>query len=431
MDKPIYYPQQGLLEALLMAGKKLKQQTPEEAVFIKEIGGTPHTAKPIEAEALPSISKKEIDAPYKSFYNVPNSTASNFVLEVLEAGENIADLPARKKQINRNTGLEVLEKGRGRQINLTNPKTQITIELSDVEKLVGSNKAAKKMFVLALIKANEQAIYGGTLARNYIGFPLQELVDKEFYKTVRTARKGFTDAVDTLTSLKIKGSVSYSKKKTAAINALEVLFTGANIKNGYCTIYLNERINWGFIIQYYTILPPYYFKLPNRASDLLYYIFYLARQNTKEIEERGYFTINFRAIQHRLQLPSENGNTRPQQTIKEPIENALVQIENEHNSYYDNMEFSLLPVYDDTASIADFLDKGYLKVELKGDFSKTFITISKNTAKQINTAQKRQTSITDRAIATNLSKKIETDGKQKDEENGSHNTSAESHSGVE
>jgi len=355
----------------------------------------------------------------KPFYNIPNSTASNLVLEVLEAGENIADLPARKSKVNHSTALEVLADGKRRQIILTNNKASVTIELADIEKYVGNNKSVKKMFILALIKANEQAICGGTLTRNYIGFPLQELVDKEFYKTVRTARKGFTNALDILTSLKIKGSVSYSKKKTAAINALEVLFTGANIKNGYCTIYLNERINWSFIIQYYTILPPYYFKLPNRASDLLYYIFYLARQNTKEIEERGYFTINFRAIQHRLQLPSEKDNKNPQITIKQPIEDAITRIEEEHNSYYDNMNFSLLPVYDDTAPIAAFLDKGYLKVELKGEFSKTFIEISKDTAKQINTAQKRQDVITDSAIAANLAKKIETDGKQKDQESES------------
>jgi hypothetical protein len=355
----------------------------------------------------------------KPFYNVPNSTASNLILEALGAGENVADLPARKSKINHSTSMELLADGQRRQITLTNDKASVTIELSDIEKLVGNNKAAKKMFVLSLIKVNEQAIYSGTLARNYIGFPLQELVDIDFYKTVRTARKGFNDAVDTLTSLKIKGSITYSKKKTAVINALEVLFTGANIKNGYCTIYLNERVNWNFIIQYFTILPLYYFKLPNRANDLVYYIFFLARQNTREIEERGYFTIGFRAIQQRLQLPSEKGNKNPQITIKQPIDDAITQIEKEHSGYYGNMEFGLLPVYNDEAPIADFLDKGYLKVELKGEFSKTFIEISKNTAKQINTVHKRQAAIIDKAIATNLAKKIEADDKQKDEENKS------------
>ena len=34
----------------------------------------------------------------KDFYNVPDSTASNLILETLGAGADIADLPARKRQ---------------------------------------------------------------------------------------------------------------------------------------------------------------------------------------------------------------------------------------------------------------------------------------------------------------------------------------------
>ena len=64
-----------------------------------------------------------------NFYNVPDSTASNLILETLGAGEGIADLPARKRQINHNTTYEVLEDGRKRQVSLVNPKAKVTIEL--------------------------------------------------------------------------------------------------------------------------------------------------------------------------------------------------------------------------------------------------------------------------------------------------------------
>lgn len=342
-----------------------------------------------------------------NFYNVPDSTASNLILETLGAGEGIADLPARKRQINHNTALEVLEDGRKRQVTLSNAKAQVTIELADIDKLTGSNKPAKKLFVLSLIKANEQAIFNGQLAKDYISFPLQELIDIGFYKAPQSARKGFNAGMDTLTSLKIKGHIQQTKKKGSSIDALEVLFTGARIEKGQCTVFLNPRISWNFIAQYFTILPRYYFKLPNRASDLLYYIFFLARQHTKDIAERGYFTVGFRAIQHRLQLPSEVNNGNPYRTIKQPIEEAVEQIETEHSLCYGNMEFSLLPVCDDTAPIADFLDNGYLKIELKGNFADTFIEISKETAKQIEQAQKRQARITEKAVAANIAKKLE------------------------
>lgn len=357
--------------------------------------------------ALPNVQPI---APFRpeenNFYNVPNSTASNLILEVMGAGDSIADLPARKRQINHNTAIEVLEDGRKRQISLVNEKAQVTIELADIDKLAGSNKPAKKLFVLALIKANEQAIYNGQLTKDYISFPLQELVDIGFYKSLRSARTGFNSGMDTLTSLKVKGQIQQTKKRESSIAALEVLFTGARIEKGQCTVFFNNRINWSFIAQYFTILPRYYFKLSNRASDLLYYIFFLARQHTRDIETQGYFTISFRAIQHRLQLPSEKGLNNPLRDIREPIENAIEQIEIEHSGLYHNMEFALLPVYDDAAPIADYLDNGYLKVSLSGAFATTFIAISKETAKQIETAQKRRERIAEKAIAINTAKSL-------------------------
>ena len=354
-----------------------------------------------------------------SFYNVPDSTASNLVLDVLGAGADIADLPDRKRQVNHNTEYEVLENGNKRLISLKNGTgtAEVTIELADIEKVTGSNKPAKKLFVLALIKANEQAIHDGQLTKDYISFPLQELVDIGFYKSLRSARTGFNAGMDALTSLKLKGHIQRTKKKGNSIDALEVLFTGARIEKNQCFIRFNYAIDWVFIVQYFTILPRYYFRLPNRASDLLYYIFFLARQHTKDIKERGYFTISFRAIQHKLQLPNEKGLNNPQRDIKDAIEDAIEQLETEHSKTYGNMEFSLLPVYDEEAPIAEYLDNGYLKVELKGAFASTFIAISKDTEKQIADYQKRQARIQEKAIAQATAKKLESEKKK--EEGGS------------
>jgi hypothetical protein len=380
----------------------------------KPLASTAPQGEQRKQKAASFISVSPVSPQQESnFYNVPDSTASNLILETLGAGEGIADLPARKRQINHNTTYEVLEDGRKRQVSLVNPKAKVTIELADIDKLTGSNKPAKKLFVLSLIKANEQAIFDGQLTKDYISFPLQELIDIGFYKTPQSARTGFKAGMDALTSLKIKGHIQQTKKRGSTIDALEVLFTGANIKGGQCTVYFNPRISWSFIAQYFTILPRYYFKLPNRASDLLYYIFFLARQHTKDIEERGYFTIGFRAIQHRLQLPSEVGLNNPQRDIKQPIEDAIEALETEHSKLYHNTEFSLLPVYDEAASVKDFLDNGYLKVTLTGAFAETYIEISKDTAKQIEAAQKRQARITEKAVAIKTAKALEAEDKKK------------------
>ena len=76
---------------------------------------------------------------------------------------------------------------------------------------------------------------------------------------------------------------------------------------------------------------------------------------------------------------------------------------------------ALLPVYDEAASVKDFLDNGYLKVTLTGAFAETYIAISKDTAKQIEAAQKRQARITEKAVAIKTAKALEAEEKKKTE----------------
>ena len=337
----------------------------------------------------------------KDFYGVPTSSATNTVLEVMSTGKDIPQLKTRKKLVNHGQEIEVLQSGNKRQITVSSNTSTVTLEISDIDKLVGSNKPAKKMFIYSLIKMNEQAYSGGVLRRNYIQFPLQELIDIGYYSCMRSARKGFNNAMDILTSLKVKGMLQLGKKKSIVQSAIEVLFTGANIKKGTCTIYLNERINWSFIAQFYTIIPRYAFKLPNRSFDLLFYIFYIARQRIKEISERGYFTIGMRAIQERLNLPNEHQTKNPDRDIKQAIDEAITEIE-KHN---ESNDFTITPIYDLKAPIANYLSNGYLKIGLKGKYAQNFIAISQNKDKQIKTIPKSKNSAAEKSIATNAAKK--------------------------
>lgn len=375
-----------------------KEEEPED-------GGADHAAEGKENNA---------------FYNMPTSPATDLIMQLFGAGKDLASLPERKKAVSRNKSkLVINERGKARQLQFSsNNKTEsqvVIIELSDINKIAGNNKTAKKLFILTLIKANEQAIHNRELTRNKITFPLQELVDIGFYSTLRSARAGFNRGRDVLTSLKIKGEIKKGKSKTISADVLEVLFTGAHIEESQCIIYLNERINWSFLIQYFTLLPRYYFALPNRSSDLLYYIFYLARQNAEKIQKTDYFTISFRAIQSRLNLPSEIDNADPQRTIKQPIGKAIKAIKEAHKKHFNNMNFDLLPVYDETAPIKQFLDNGYLRITFKEEFARPFIEQSKQKDKKITDEEKRAQAITDRAKAIAMAKKIEAESSAKAE----------------
>lgn len=379
----------------------------DQAIIINEIIENKGTA----AKGSPNYKIiKEIIKNYNSaraanpFYFLPTSPASNLIYDILAAGEkNINSLSARKKTINHSTDITVQQNKSARRIEQNKQEEQIIIEIPNINAI---SKNAKKIFIFTLMKANEQALHDGILTQDYITFPLKELINIKLYNSPQSARKGFTQARNVLTSLKAQGVIKKGKKD-ASIDSLEVLFTGGRIEKGQCTIYLNDRINWNFITWYFSFLPVYYFQLPNRASDLLYYIFYLARQNTKEIETREYFTISFRSIQAKLNLPSEIENREPQKTIKQPIEEAIEEIENAHSNYYNNMDLSLMPIYDDTAPIKEFLDNGYLKVTLNGEFAKPFTKISQKQSKQIETALKRKNAIIDRAKAIAIANKEE------------------------
>lgn len=348
----------------------------------KQKTDTPKTSKKFR-ELVTELERQ------KEFYDVPTSPATNGVLKVLSSGkDNLAKMNSKAKTVNHNQQIEVLQNGVKRLIKINSDNSTVEIELADIEKLTGSNKTAKKLFIFNLIKMNEQAYSGGVLRRNYMQFPLQELQDIGFYSTLRSARQGYKNGMDILTSLKIKGSVKKGKKEVTT--ALEVLFTGASIKNGVCTVFINERVNWDFVALFYTILPKYSFKLSNRAFDLILYIFYLARQNIKQIKDKNCFNISLRAIQNQLQLPSEIGLDKPQRDIKEPIEKAIDEI----MEYSNSTEFYIEPVVDDNAPITAYLDGGYIKISLKGGYAKNFIELSKVKEKQIEIVKKRQETIT-------------------------------------
>ena len=182
----------------------------------------------------------------KLFYDMPDSTASHFLFDILSAGSGIADLPPRKRQVNHSTAYDVKASGDKRLVSMETREgaAQVTVEISDINKM---NKAGKKFLILSLIKANEQALHNGQLTREYISFPLQELVDYGLYARLTGARKGFEIGTDALTSIKVKETVRKSKNSTATIKALEVPFTGAKIENNQCYIYLNTRIDWNFL----------------------------------------------------------------------------------------------------------------------------------------------------------------------------------------
>lgn len=350
--------------------------------------------------AIPVAPQEKKD----EFYRLPTSTTTNLTMEVFAAGDAIDEIGLRKQLYSKGSNIIVQQDGLARRITLKSKNSEVSIEVNDITDLAGNNKPAKKIFTLALIKINEQALSGDVLTRDFVTFAVSELVENGMYKNTKTASAGLKKAISALTSIKLSGEDRVSSSFEAG-----AIFPKIKVRNGVCTIKIDSELPWASIARFITILPSYYFQLGNRASDLLWYIFYVARQRTKEIKEHGYFTISFRAIHHRLQLPSEEGNSFPGRTIKEPIEAAITEIEDAHHKTYGNNDFALEPVYNDAAPIREFLDRGYLRVSLAGEFSEKFIAIADSKQKKIGVASKRKARIEEKAKVAALTEKLKKD----------------------
>ena len=297
----------------------------------------------------------------------------------------------RKSRITHSTTYEVSENGTKtkERVFYKSGTADITVEVT-TRTMVKDNLAAKKLFILAMIKVNEQALYSGNLKQNYVSFSLEDLVDMGMYNSTRSARRGFMRGATALTEMQMNGCTSYGNKKNCLASTLAVLFTKAYIKNNRCTIVLNDKIKWGFIVQYFTLLPKYCFALTKYSFALLYYIFYLARQNTRKIENQGYFNISFRAIQAMLRLPDETTSHDNRRDIKNTLQAATTEIEEKHEASYGNQNLRLKHVCDERADISTYLETGYLKVIFKNDLAEMYIKISRATRQKIDRAKKKR-----------------------------------------
>lgn len=320
---------------------------------------------------------------YNDFYNVPSTPIMFFIKQIfatnLFQNNNF-------KSLDRHTKYEVaeLKNGRAMKFSKTNRTSELIVSLEDIQPFTGkNNKGLIKLFAFIMIKCNEQ---------NYnkvIGFSLQELVDNGMYKNTDTARRSVKENLEKIRKLSISG---YSKK---GINGRKIeseihssIITEWRIDNGYVKIVTGEFINIEFIAHYFTILPPYAFKLNRNAFLLLDYIFFTARQNTRSIRENGTFKISLRAVKNYLSLPDETKTQKHTQYIKTPIESAIEEIENENQ----DINFTITPMFKsefEPQNINEWLD-GYLEIGLKGDFAQCFTSIAQKQENEVKAFKKRK-----------------------------------------
>ena len=225
------------------------------------------------------------------------------------------------------------------------------------------------------------------------------------YKSIQSARRGFKDNIEKIMALTFKGECRKGKNKI--VEAGGKLIYHYEIKNNYVTLSLNDKLNVEFLAQFFTVMPEYSYSLNTAAFSLMYYIFFRARQSTREIADKEKFNIRLETIRAYLLLPTADETKNHAYLIKEPIEKAIEEIELANN----NKDFTLtLYHYDkdngkkieDCKNINEWLNC-YLEVGLHGDYAKYFVSIANATREKIATANKRK----EKAMQKVIEKQIE------------------------
>lgn len=335
------------------------------------------------------ISENSVITPSsKTSLSIPNGIGTALTFNTLSNAGDLDLYGSRIQRISHNkTSVEVYG-DRKNKIQIKNNNKDFTLELLNISQIEKSNKPAKKVFIYILHQLGKQNITENLFNDLTIEFPLTDLVDLGMYANVKTARKGFLTARDVLSDLKIKAIVKAGKSNKEISNLVTPLFLTSGIIKSTCVISLNKEINWKtFALQEFTLLPTTYFRLNSNASDLFYNIFNIARQRGKELAKKNSFNISFGAIQNWLALPSEvdtknskgavirEATKNPKRDILEPILNALEEIQKKQDS--SKQDFIITATYNKNGNIIEQLDKGFITVELRGEYSKKILEIDK------------------------------------------------------
>ena len=334
--------------------------------IIEAVENSPYTENIEISEDL----KKPFLAP------IPNGESLAFLYKILnmKAGRTILEPGSNRHNIIKSMANETMttlkytseNKQRGTSI-------EVTITQAD-EYLRKSRKTTEKILTYVLQTMTNQ--YNAWDVELF----LNDLVEAGLYSTTSNAKRGVIEFFEQQKHITLKGAVKKNGK--TIVEEGGILFYGYKFDKGKGVIklHINENFNMDFIANYYSVFPRFAYALKNNnAFTLVRYVLYLARQNTRDIKEKGWFKIGLEAIRENLGLPSvdEVKNRKYKQYIIEPIEKAIEEIEEALQNVPEaqNRSFTITPKVPENANISEWLN-GYIEVGLAGDFADTFINIA-------------------------------------------------------
>ena len=226
---------------------------------------------------------------------------------------------------------------------------------------------------------------------------LKTLADKMGYTSVDSAYraiKSFFKKIETVSiaateTKMVRSKDGKGKEKKAVSDDRGKPFYWLSRRNGSAYISVAEQFPirlFSKAMKEFTVFPDWAYLLGPVAFDLVWYIFYLARQNTRDVASSGTFTISLESVRHQLGLPTPDDVSGRQyrQQIRTPIEEAIEEIEKRVAETPEAKgNFFITPHVDEATTDIDQWLKGYLEIELRNEYAQFFKKIATSQEKKI------------------------------------------------
>lgn len=295
----------------------------------------------------------------------------NFSFEVTKGG---------RKKSDRTKSLEVAPVKNGFEITQRKKGQSATVTILNKDLI--QSTSAMKLYVFLLSKAAQQHF------RPEIYFSLQELVNNGMYSNITNARAGFKNHIAAVQSLQIAGEMK--KGKRSIKQSGRVLFTGYDINQNGVKVQVNDDFDLELLASYYATLPAWTFGINNNSFEILLYAFMKART-----ERSDKINLSLSIIREKLALPTreeyaaKGKKFNAGQFVKKPIMAAIDGIKTAIDINKDkNIKIKEHYIINDK-NLDEWL-KGYITIELTGDYSANFNQIRERQLKIIEANTERK-----------------------------------------
>ena len=293
---------------------------------------------------------KEIEKAILGYFTIPSTSLTNTTKKILNNPSRIGS--TRRGQINKMENYLTKDS----IITYKGNDSTLTFTLERTKELFTKKiQNGAKVFNFLLQKLNDQN------RQEVTKFQLIDLVENGIYANKDSAARGLKTVLDKMYAISIEGiTTDYNgRKKEKKTHIKSRIISAFKVSYNECIVNITPIIRES--MPYITLLPKWSYALNENSYMLLDYIFYLARQNAKQIKEIGSFNISLDSIRIHLGLPTiEEAGRDSKKLIFEPIEKAITEIEDSRNG----TDIKMTPFYNyNYKHISEYL-AGYLEIEL-------------------------------------------------------------------